>query len=415
MRNLSFATSRASADMEELNLLDQGFQADPHPILAEQRETGDGVHYQSQSDAWVVHRYDDVRAVLKDTDRFSNMWPGRLGRGDQRMPPLAAARMHRTMVFSDPPIHTRLRALVSKAFNVRAVRTLEERIIKIADGIIDELEPESDIEFVHAVAVRMPLLVIGAMIGVDASDQAEFAEWAHAATVYSAPAADTEVREENMALAQSFWRFTRSTVADRRAYPRDDLVSELLEATIEGDRLSDEDVTSTVHILLIGSFETTRTLLTNFLWQMFENPDVYSWLRSHPERIRDAVEETLRLEPPLFFIPRVTKTPVRIGETDVDADQVLLLCAGSANRDPRVFERPDEFVADRSPNAHVSFGFGAHFCIGAPVVRSEAEVLLPRLLATFPGLAPGGGERKRYPMTFARAFSEFPVHLATSP
>ena len=396
--------------MTTLDLLDAAFQSDPHGFLAEQRESGDGVHYQPQSDAWLVHRYGDVHAILRDPAAFSSKWPGRMGRSGERIPPEAAAQMHRSLVFSDPPLHTRLRTLVNKAFNPRAVRRLEAQITAAVDRLLSQLEPGGEIDFVEKIAAPLPVEVIADMLGVEAEDRLQFSEWAHAATTLSAPALDPDVRRANAAAVAAFWRSTRETVADRRARPRDDLVSDLLQVEVDGDSLSDGDVSSTLHVLLIGGFETTRTFFSNFVWLLFRHPEIYDRVRSDPAVLPGAMDEALRLEPPLFFVPRVTAQPARIGTTEVEADQAIVLCVASANRDPRVYDDPDDFVVGR-PTPHLSFGFGPHYCIGAPIMRLEAEILLPRLFAKFPNISPGSEPPEHFPMTTARSFSRLPVRL----
>jgi cytochrome P450 len=305
-----------------------------------------------------------------------------------------------SMLFLDPPDHTRLRGLVSKAFTPRAVEALRPRVAAIAGGLLDAVAGEAEFDLMPAFADPLPTLVIAEMIGVDPADQKRFKAWSDVLVLSLNPFITDEDRERVRQTGEELAAYFQAVIADRRAAPRDDLTSRLIAAQEGGDRLSDEEMIITLVLLLVAGNVTTTDLIGNGVLALLENPEQLQALRDDPALIPNAVEEMLRYDPPVVETARIPLADVEIAGQTIPAGQTITPTLASANRDPAATPDPDRFDVRRENIHHWSFGGGIHFCLGAPLARLEAQEALRVLLDRYPALRPAPGstpERKLTP------------------
>jgi hypothetical protein len=383
------AVSEALA--KELDPFGPAYLADPYAVFARARDEG-RVFYSEELDQWLVTRYDDIRAVLRDTKHYS---ADNATKPLQPLPPEALAalaradfRPRRVLVDNDPPDHVRIRRHVNKAFNARRLQLLEPDIRELARRHIADLAEAGDgeIDFVRALAYPLPALVIFRLFGVP-EDRLELIKRGSRdrVTMTDGKAAGPELQRAAEGVG-AFFAYCREIITDRLADLRDDFPSDLIRSG-QGDETApdfDELVTIMYSILFAGH-ETTTGFLTHLMRRCLAEPGLWARLRADRELIPVVVEEVLRLDPPVINWQRRAKEEVQIGGTVIPADAEILLLLGSANHDAAAFERPDELDPDR-PNAHshLSFGAGVHLCLGAPLARLEGRVVLEELLDAFP-------------------------------
>ena len=363
-----------------------GFNADPFPHYHRLREA-DPVH-QSPLGFWVLTRYEDCVAVLRD-QRF-----GRAGfEGFLESvygSPAGYERLPRSMLFQDPPDHTRLRALVSRAFTPRVVEGLRPRIQQVVDGIIDRALDTRSMEVIGDLAYPLPVTVISEMLGVPAGDQESIKGWS-ADIARSLDAiglqVDPEIVERGRVARRAIGDYFRQLLPERRRQPRNDLLSLLIAAEEQGDKLSEGELLSTCILLYIAGHETTVNLIGNGLLALLRHGDQLRRLREEPALAASAVEELLRYDGPVQRTARFTTVDVEIGGRAIDKGAMVVTVIGAANRDPAHFPEPDRLDLGRVDNRHIAFGFGIHFCLGAPLARLEGQVALGTLARRLPALA----------------------------
>jgi len=360
------------------------FHSNPYPFYKALREE-DPVH-QSPFGFWVCTRYDDAVMILRDPrfgrEGMAKMMETRLGLTQD-------VSRARDMLFQDPPDHTRLRALVSRAFTPRVVEVMRPDIQDIVNGLLDRVEGARAMDVIEDLAYPLPVRVICEMLGVPTSDQEVFKEWstdiARSLDAGILPA-DSDVvpkgRDARLALADYF----RGLIAKRRKDPKPDLLSALIAAEEEGNKLSEAELVSTCMLLLIAGHETTVNLIGNGLLALLQHPDQFQMLRDNPELIQTGIEELLRFDGPVQRTGRMTTAEVEIGGKLIPKDSVVVSVIGAANRDPKQFAEPDRLDVTRKENRHIAFGFGIHFCLGAPLARLEGQVALGTLLRRMPKL-----------------------------
>ncbi len=401
------ASAPAGGNVDDL--FDPAVVADPYPTLAHLRET-DPVHWNPRHRAWVLTRYDDVVAAFRDP-RLSAARVGGDGGETDRL-------LSGWLVFKDPPDHGRLRRLVQQAFSTRAAKELEPRVEALVEELLDALVaqvgPRDVVDVRRAFAAPLPAIVIAELLGVPAADRDAFTAWSDdlSALVFGATGvADRRARAERgfRELAGYF----AALIEERRAAPRDDLLSALIAAHDEGSALSTDELLSTCTLLLFAGHETTTSLLTNGLAALLGAPDELARLRGDDSLVPTAVEELLRYDGPAKIEVRVAAQPLSVRGRSIEPGQRLFLAACAANRDPEVFADPDRLVLDRSPNPHVGFGSGPHYCLGAPLARLETAVALRALLRRFPSLEAAAplGELPWQPAIVSRALASLPVRL----
>jgi cholest-4-en-3-one 26-monooxygenase len=362
-------------------LIDDAFYAgDPFPQYARLRDEAP-VAWNDTTGFWAVSRWDDVMAVSTDPETFCS------GRGILVMEIGASYDSPPTMMHTDPPEHTVYRKLVQPGFAPGRMRALEADVRRRAKPLVDEIEPGRPVDFVEAVAVPFPLYIISALLGMPDEDWQRFFEWSEAVI----PGATDWTEEKRAALQADMHETLLATTVERRADPRDDLISVLAHVEIDGRRLSDAELTMFLVQLLVAGNETTRNMISGGLVALADRPADWERLRRDRALVPTAVEEMLRWTSPVVsFMRTATHDTELSGQAIREGEPVLMLYA-SANRDERQFgPTADRFDIGRDPNHHVAFGFGAHFCIGATLARIEARVLLEELLDRFDAVEPAG-------------------------
>lgn len=403
--------------VEDVDLMAADAVVDPYAALAPLREAGTGVHWNEAFGGWLVTRYDDVRDALHDwerlsSDRVSGFYERKLAGPDRAVYEPTYEVLRRWMVFVDPPDHRRLRTLVDHAFKPRTLDAREPAIAALVDELLDPLDGRVD--WVESFAYLLPVLVISDFLGVPPADRELIKGWS--TTILQLIFGDYTVPDRHERARDAFVAFgdyLRKHVADRRRRPGDDLVTELIQAREEGQALSEDEIVATCVLLLFGGHETTTNLLANGLLALLRHPEQLARLRSEGDALgKWPVEEMLRWDGPSKAAPRVARVDHERGGQRVRAgDKVLIVqCAG--NRDPRQFERAEAFDVGRKPNAHLTFGYGIHYCIGAPLARVEGRLAFPRLLERFRAVELDGGAPLRWhPTILSRSLVSLPVVL----
>jgi pimeloyl-[acyl-carrier protein] synthase len=387
------------------NPFEPAIMADPYPYYRRMREQ-DPVHWSDTIRAWFLTRHVDVVELLRD-DRFS----ADRTRSERFVPPPPhRRRAARSMLVVDPPDHTRLRNLVSKAFTPRMVEQLRPRIESITTEILDTMSGKDAVDLVADFAYPLPVIVIAEMLGVPAKDRMAFQEWSAILVRGLDPLLTEEEQDVIVEARDSLSRYLRSVLAERRAQPRQDLMTSLIAAEEHGDFLSEAELVAMCNLLLVAGHETTVNLLSSGMLALLENPDQMERLRGDHELSSSAVEELMRYTSPVQWTSRVAVEDIEIGGRRIQPLQSVIGVLGAANRDPDVFADPDRLDLGRDPNPQVGFGRGMHFCLGAPLARLEAEVALPMLLERFPGLRVAGEPTPR-PTWVLRGLQHLPVAL----
>lgn len=328
---------------------------------------------------WRVMRYADVDAALSDYGRLvsdvSPVFP--------ESPPVLDGHIGAM----DPPRHRRLRSLVSREFTARKTAELAPRIETLAAELLDQVSGEDEIELIGALAHPLPMIVIAELLGVPASDRAQFARWAEVLLNQGAfDPSDEERMAASAANMRTLHTYLADLLAERRRSPRSDLLSALVEAQVGDETLGDAEITGFATFLLLAGHITSTLVIANTVLGLDELPELQGTLRARPELIPGAVEEIMRYRTPIRAAPRLATTDIDYDGTVVPAGSLVYLSLESANHDERVFEDPDRCVPDRDPNPHLSFGRGVHFCLGAPLARLETAVATRLLLTRYSSL-----------------------------
>jgi cytochrome P450 len=360
-------------------LFDPDHLEDPYPRYRHWREHHP-IWFDAGNDSWVLSRHDDVLRVFKDHEAFSSSG---LAEG-----PAAAVRL--PLLNDDPPRHTQLRALVSRAFTSRALRHMEGRVESLANDLAAALPTGQPVDVAERLTIPLPILIIADTMAIPIDRADDFKRWSDALT-----ATREFSPEERMEQVAEMGAFFMQLLPERRAAPGEDLISRLVTAQVDGESLSDEEIAGFCMLLLIAGNETTTNLMSNFLYHCAQHPAVWDTLRRDPCLVEAAMEETLRYDAPVQYVERKALRDVEFhGETIAAGERVTILM-GSANRDPEAHRAPDEFLLDRDRISHTTFGHGIHFCLGAPLGRLESHYLTRALLGRFSGLrlAQRPGER----------------------
>jgi cytochrome P450 len=368
-----------------MNFLEPDLIADPYPTYA-RWQAEQPIFRAEDTGQWVLTRHDDVRSVLKSSIDYSSKAMGEQGN------PLP-------LLTDDPPKHTQLRALVDRAFTMRMLKLMEDWVEDLARDMVATLPSGEPVDIVQALTIPLPVAVISRMMGIPAERADDFKRWSDALTGTLAGASIEERQQDVLEMATFF----QNLIPERRSAPGDDLISSVANAEIEGERLTDQEIVGFCILLLIAGNETTTNLLGNLFNIAADRPEVWSALIDDPKLIDAAVEETLRFDAPVQFLMRKATRPMHYHGQDVATGENVTVVMAAANRDPDVYEHPDEFRLDRKKNHHHTFGFGIHFCIGAPLARMEARMVLKALTERFarlerPTPAPGENERVASPL-----------------
>ncbi len=335
----------------------------------EQMRNDQPVSLEERMGIWQVFRYEDVSKVITDYARFSSQAFG-----------VSGSFLKDTLVAKDPPDHRKLRNLVNQAFTPRAVARLSDRITQITQELLDTVHSQGRMDVVSDIAFPLPAKVIAELLGVPAEDWNIFQRWARIDSSSPAQQASGQSMQEEMS------SYFSALLKERRRSPREDLISALSVAEVDGERLSESDLVSFCILLLAAGQETTKNLIANAIVCLTDHPDAMQRLVREPALMPTAIEEILRYLPPVWFLFRQTTTDVELAGQHIPANNMVLAWTASANRDPAQFPDPDRFDIEREPNRHLAFGHGIHFCVGAPLARLEAKIVLPMMLEQLKGL-----------------------------
>lgn len=368
---------------------DPEFRANPYPIYALMRREAPVVSMKAflGQPAWLITRYDDVVAALKDP-RFSNAMFDPSAKADPMgrwYMPRVFRILGNSMITSDDPAHQRLRGLVHLAFTPKRIQAITTRVEEVTANLLDAAEKKNDIDLIREFALPLPLTVISDLMGVPEAERMGFF---HAVAPFLDAVAGSPVRMlGQFRNAGKLLRFFERMIALRRSDPQDDLITALVQAEQEGDRLDQDELLSMIFLLLLAGHETTVNLIGNGTLALLEYPAQRAWLREHPEMIDRAVDELLRYANPVEHgtSRRLTEDVTLHGVTMPKGSSVLLMVA-AANRDETAFENADGLDLNRWPNRHVSFGLGVHYCLGAPLARLEGRIAINALTQRYPDL-----------------------------
>lgn len=369
---------------------------DPYSHYAHMRATSP-VHFNAALGVWEVYGYHDIQTVLGDAKTFSS--------------DLSDGKM---MVFMDPPRHTQFRRLVARAFTTKVIADLEPGVQAITDALLDRVADNGRMDLVTDLAFTLPVTVIAELLGLPAADHERFKQW----SIPAIRAAEMELMgqvpaPEFVQAVDELDAYLADLIAARRDRPANDLVSGLLAAEVDGERLTLQEVASTCRLLLIAGFETTTNLIGNTLQLLLAHPEALARLRADPALLPSAIEEALRFNTPFMFFARRATRDVVLGGELIRAGQQVMTFNASGNRDESAFPHADRFDITRTANRHLSFGHGIHYCLGAGLGRLEARVAIATLLRRFEGLRLDEGRAAEPLSSFVLfGFSSLPVRFS---
>ena len=343
---------------------------DPFLLYDRLRSTSPVVH-DPQSGLWLLLDYASAREALTSHEQFSSSM-FQAGRANPDW-----------LIFLDPPRHAKLRSLIGKAFTPRAVADLEPRIRRLSRELLDAVIESGSMELVGDYASPLPMRVVAEMIGIPADEWERFRSWSDGILRLSETVArpDAEAVAAYAAVKAEMGPWVRAILDERRASPQDDLLTRLEQAEVDGERLSEQEIAGVVELLIVAGQETTSNLIANAMVCFAENREQMAKLDASPELLLPAIEEVLRFRSPVQWLFRATLCDVTVHGQTIPAGSLVIPVVGAANRDPEVFPEPNRFDIARSPNPHIAFGHGIHFCMGAPLARLEARIALPDLLS----------------------------------
>ena len=381
-----------NANFEDL-LVSPEFMTDPYPVLRELREQ-DPVYWSDAIGGWLLTRYDDILVSFKDTSLFSN--ENRLTKTVEYLSPEKQAGYKavvdhyatKGLIHSDPPDHTRLRALVTQEFTPKVVEQMRPRIQEVVNELLDAVEAKGEMDVVPDLATALPVGVIAEILGVPPADRHLMRQWTDDILSFQGV---NKPSEADLSRAQhglmEIRPYIQNMIEERRRQPRQDLMSKLVAVESAGERLSEAELISTCVTLIIAGHETTLSLISNTIYTLLANPGEFRLLREHPELLESTIEESLRYESPVSRQARLMKGDTELGGKRLNKGQIVFQMLNAANRDPAYFVDPDRFDIQRKKNRHIAFGFGAHFCAGALLARTEASVAIGTAIRRLPNLS----------------------------
>ncbi len=398
-----------------IDLLDQSlYEASGPPYaLFRHLRTESPVHWNPMPGdvgVWAITRYQDVFDVSLDQKTFSSQRTGAILR---TMQPEEYEVQKNLLINLDPPTHTKHRRLVSLGFSGRVIRNLEHHVREVTTEIVDEIAPLGTCDFVDRVSAELPLQVIVEMVGVPKADRRKVLDWTNTMIAFDDPEYGAASPLAGQMAAAELFMYANDLAEDREKHPREDLVSILMQAEIEGERLSRADFSAFFMLLLVAGNETTRNLISGGLLALIEHPEQRARLMADRSLLPSAIEEMLRWVSPVNVFRRTATRDTEVGgQTIREGDKVALFYA-SANRDETVFENPDTFDITRTPNDHLAFGIGPHFCLGANLARLEIRVMFEEILRRLPDVELAG-KPERLRSYFINGIKRMPVRFTAS-
>ncbi len=381
------------------------YAGDPFPAYRELRETTPVV-WNDVTKFWALLKYEDIRFVSSHPSLFSSV------RGITIPDPTQPEPVQEgNLIFTDPPRHRQLRKLINSGFTRRQVTLLEPKVREIVKGIVDGVDQSRVYEFAEEIAAPLPTRIIAEMLGAPAEDWERFRTWSDAAV----GTADPEIEMDHLAALGELYEYFTSLIAERRSGAvdgRDDILTILANAEVDGERLSDEDLLNFSFLLLVAGNETTRNLIALGTLALMEHPEQFALLRSNPALLPSAIEEMLRYTSPVTHMARSVTEDVEIRGQRMKAGDTVVMLYGAANRDRDIFgDSAEEFDITRNPNPHIAFGAGEHACLGAQLARLEAQVMFEVLLGTYPTIELAG-DVTRLRATMVPGVKKMPVRLS---
>jgi cytochrome P450 len=386
------------------------FTPDPYPEYHRLRQAGP-VQFVASAGSWLVTGHAAATAILKDL-RFGKANPALRGDAAAQLPEPVQhlfGTIQHWMLAQDPPEHTRLRSLSGTAFTPKVIEGLRPHIREIAERLLDEAAGKGHMDLIAEFAYPLPVTVIAELLGVPVEDRDKFRAWSSAVAGTADAAESLEKFLNAGAGMQQISAYLREIIAQRRQEPRHDLLSAMIAARDEGRQFSEDELVATAVLLLVAGHETTVNLIGNGTLALLTHPEEQRRLLEQPDLIQPAVEELLRFDSPVQAVRRVAREDVTMGEQTIRAGQPLSVMLGAANRDPAVFAEPDRLDIARTPNPHLAFSSGIHFCLGAPLARLEGQIALATLCRRFPNLALATDHLDRRKSVVFRSLNALPV------
>jgi len=389
---------------DDIDLIDGHFYVDPHERYTWMRDNAP-VYFDAPNGVWGIASYSALLAMEKDPVTFSNAGGIRPDTGPIPM-----------MIDMDDPEHWKRRKLVNKGFTPRRVRDSEQNIRDVCDAIIDQVCERGECDFVNDIAAPLPMILIGDMLGVEPKDRGDLLRWSDDMLSALSGHAQEEAMVKAMEAMMGYTEFCTHAVAQRQEQATDDLMSLLVHAEVDGDKLSPDDILHESLLILIGGDETTRHVISGGVEQLLLHPDQRQILIDDPSKITVAIEEMLRWVTPIKNMARTVTRDTEFMGQELIAGQKCLLLFESANRDETRFKDPFRFDVERTPNEHLAFGFGAHFCLGQALARLELKVMFEQLLARIPDMefASDPSTLPRRPANFVSGLESMPVKFSPS-
>ncbi len=380
-----------NANFEEL-LVSPEFVANPYPVLHRLREEAP-VYWSDGIGGWLLTKYDDILVSFKETAYFSN--EHRLGKAVEYLPPEKRAKFKpfedhyatKGLLHSDPPDHTRLRALVTKEFTVTIVEKMRPRIQEVVDGLLDAAEEKGEMDVVPDLAAALPVTVIAEILGVPPADRHLIRKWTDDILRFQGV---NKPSEADLSRAQDALMelrpYVQSMIDERRGQPRGDLMSKFVAAESDGQRLSAAELINTCVTLFTAGHETTLSLISNTIYTLLAHPDQFRLLQNNPGLLESTIEESLRYESPVSRQSRLMKSDTELAGKKLGQGEIMFQMLNAANRDPAYFTDPDKFDIQRKKNRHMAFGQGIHFCAGAALSRAEGFIAVGTAIKRLPKL-----------------------------
>lgn len=380
-----------------MDFLDPAIIDDPYPHYQNWRDNHP-IWWAEDVQAWVLSRYDDVRVILKDAALFSSNSMGEMDEQAMALP----------LLTDDPPRHTKLRAIVNKAFTSRTLADMEADVAQLVTQMLDDLAGKTVLDISKEFTTPLPVYIIARLMGIPETRAEDFKRWSDALT----GTGEATKLEDRMPDILEMAAYFQSLIPDRRANPGDDLISKVVHAEVDGSGLSDEDIVGFNILLLIAGNETTTNLLSNLLNHLARHPNDWNELRDNPDKIDAAIEEILRFDAPVHWVNRKATSDTEFHGQQVKAGDTVYAVMGSANRDEDHYEDASTFRLDRGRSNHHSFGHGIHFCIGAPLGRMEARYALQELFKRYKSVQhANSADNERTHSTMLRGFHHLWLEL----